>query len=196
MNYLAHLYLAGDDDDRAAGALLGDFVKGRLENLPFDPPIVHGIRLHRAIDAYTDAHPLVRQSRERLVERRRVSGIIVDLVYDHFLAVHWARYAPEPLPVFSARSYQRLLPRLASFPPRLQTALPRMAEQDWLSAYAEFDNVVYALERIDRRLRRPGALVGVRGDLTANYRGLEQDFLAFFPQLMVHVAAFDRELAR
>lgn len=87
MNYLAHLYLAGYEDDWIAGALLGDFAKGRLENLPFVPGVVEGIRLHRAIDSFTDQHPVVRRSRSRLRSRRLVSGIIVDLAYDHFLAL-------------------------------------------------------------------------------------------------------------
>lgn len=186
MNYLAHLYLAGSDEDLIAGALLGDFVKGRLENLPFSPGVVDGIRLHRAIDAYTDAHPVVVRSRERLQERRRVAGVIVDLAYDHFLAANWYRFSDEPLGTFCHRSYSVLLSRVDEYPPRLRALLPRIASDDWLSAYADLENVGYALERIGSRLRRADLLLGVIDDLRRHYPGLEQDFLAFFPDLADH----------
>lgn len=188
MNYLAHLYLADRDDEYIAGALLGDFVKGRLENLDLPPGVVAGIRLHRAIDAYTDAHPVVLRSRTRLAERRRVAGIIVDLIYDHFLAVRWQEFAAEPLPAFCRRSYGSLLARIDEFPPALRRILPHMASHDWLGSYAELDNVALALERIGTRLRRPDTLRGVLSDLERHYQGLERDFLEFFPELVAHVA--------
>lgn len=192
MNYLAHLYLAGDDDAEISGALLGDFVKGRLENLALPPAVVDGIRLHRSVDSYTDAHPIVLRSRSRLQNRRRVAGIIVDIVYDHFLATHWQAFANEPLDIFCQDRYQRLLARMSSFPPRLQTIVPHMARTDWLGSYAELDNVAYALERIGRRLSQPDMLTDVLGDLKRHYVGLEQDFMRFFPELKAQFARHDR----
>lgn len=188
VNYLAHLYLAGDDDDWIAGALLGDFVKGRLENLPLAPGVVEGIRLHRAIDSFTDQHPVVSRSRARLRRRRLVSGIIVDLAYDHFLAVRWSQFAAEPLPLFCDRSYSCLLARQHSFPQQLRTMLPHMVNHDWLGSYADLDNVALALERIGTRLSRADLLTGVLHDLEQNYLGLEQDFLEFFPEAVTRFA--------
>lgn len=190
VNYLAHLYLAGNDDQHIAGALLGDFVKGRLENLTFTPGVVDGIRLHRSIDTFTDNHPIVQRSRIRLQRRRRVAGIIIDLAYDHFLAARWPEFANEPLHSFCERSYSRLLACLDDFPPKLRLILPQMAAQDWLSSYAELTTVAFALERIGTRLRQPDLLTGVLTDLEQHYIGLEQDFLEFFPDLTAHVAQF------
>lgn len=192
VNYLAHLYLAGDDDAEISGALLGDFVKGRLENLSLPPAIIDGIRLHRSIDSYTDAHPLVIQSRQRLQNRRRVAGIIVDIIYDHFLARHWQAFAVEALDSFCQDRYERLLVHLPSYPPRLQAIVPHMAERDWLGSYAELDNVALALERIGRRLSQPDMLSGVHSDLQRHYSGLEQDFMDFFPELTEQFARHDR----
>ena len=188
MNYLAHLYLAGDDDDLAAGALLGDFVKGWLERQPLPSGVIAGIRLHRAIDSFTDQHPVVRRSCARLRHRRLVAGVIVDLAYDHFLAVRWPQFASEPLPAFCARNYRRLLARRHAFPPRLQAMLPHMVRDDWLGSYARLENVALALERIGRRLSRPGLLADVLADLERHYHGLEQDFLEFFPEVVAHFA--------
>lgn len=188
MNYLAHLYLAGDDDDWIAGALLGDFVKGRLENIALPAGVIEGIRLHRAIDSFTDQHSTVSRSRARLSQRRLVSGIIVDLAYDHFLALRWSQFAAEPLPLFCDRHYSCLMARKHSFPKKLRTMLPHMVHHDWLGSYAELDNVALALERIGTRLSRPDLLTGVMRDLEQHYLGLEQDFLEFFPEAIEEFA--------
>lgn len=189
VNYLAHLYLAGADSDLLLGAMLGDFAKGRLENLPYSPGVLGGVRLHREIDSFTDAHPRTLISRRRFSPaRRRYAGIIVDLAYDHFLARHWGCFSPLPLAEFTDEAYRQLLARRERLPPTLQRVLPRMAAQDWLGSYAELDTVGRALERIGGRFRRGNPLLGVLTELESAYLGLEEDFLAFFPEL----AAFAR----
>jgi acyl carrier protein phosphodiesterase len=190
VNYLAHLYLAANDEGLLVGALLGDFLKGRLEALPLEPAVHDGVRLHRLIDSYTDGHPIVGQSKNRVSrERRRYAGLIIDLLYDHFLAVHWPRFAPQALEEFTRQSYRLLLAHHAQLPPRLQSILPRMAAEDWLGSYLELENIGYALERIGSRLRRGNPLLGVGEELKAVYPGAEADFLLFFPQLIDYVAA-------
>lgn len=65
MNFLAHIYLSDDKPLLQIGNFIADSVKGRQVEL-YPPTIQEGIRLHRAIDAYTDAHPTVAQSVARL----------------------------------------------------------------------------------------------------------------------------------
>src|SRR5699024_9042586 len=175
MNYLAHLYLAGDDDAEISGALLGDFIKGPLDTIALPAPVVAGIKLHRQVDSYTDEHPLVTQSRARLSERGLVAGIIVDVVYDHFLVNHWHRFANESLASFTQFRYERLLAWHKKYPPRLQRIVPLMSQDDWLSAYGCIDTVGFALERIGNRLSRPGMLEGAQVDIERHYHGLEED---------------------
>lgn len=106
MNYLAHALLSGPDDELRLGNFLGDFVKGRVEN--YQGPHVterlrEGIRLHRAIDSFTDQHPVVRRSKTRLSSRYGLrSGVIVDVTYDHFLAKKWKNFEAEDLNEYSA----------------------------------------------------------------------------------------------
>lgn len=188
MNYLAHLYLAGDDDAEISGALLGDFVKGPLDTIALPASVVEGIRLHRQVDSYTDDHPLVAQSRARLNERGLVAGIIVDVVYDHFLVNHWNAFAQESLEDFTQYRYERLLARLAQYPPSLQRMVPMMSQHDWLTSYGDIDTVGLALERIGTRLSRPGLLDGSQADVEKHYQGLEQDFLRFFPEVVANFA--------
>lgn len=186
MNYLAHLLLSSHSHDALAGALLGDFVKGRVDGR-YAPAITDAILLHRAIDRFTDAHALPRASRALIsAPRRRFAGVLVDVFYDHFLARHWSRFHPVAIDVWTGQVYAALLPRRASFPLRLQQILPHMAAGDWLGAYAGLDAVDAALRGIARRFRRfprAAVLADAVVELETNYDVLEQHFLEFFPAL-------------
>ena len=194
MNFLAHALLSHATPELLIGGMLGDFVKGAVKD-HYHPEVRAGILLHRAIDRYTDAHPLVHASRARVSPaRRRFAGVLVDVFYDHFLARHWQRYSAVPLEEFTHQVYATLLPHLAGFPERLQRILPRMAADDWLASYAEIESVDAALHGIARRFARfarhgrvPLLADGVQ-ELLRNYSELEQDFLAFFPELQRYVA--------
>ena len=56
MNYLAHAFLSFNDSGLLIGNMISDFVKGKKQ-FDYTPDIQKGIRLHRMIDTYTDAHP-------------------------------------------------------------------------------------------------------------------------------------------
>ncbi|MEA1607579.1 acyl carrier protein phosphodiesterase [Pseudomonas spirodelae] len=193
MNYLAHLHLGGDAPAQLLGSLYGDFVKGPLAG-QWPADIEAAIRLHRCIDVFTDSHPLQLQARARFpAERRRYAGILLDVFFDHCLALNWADYAAEPLPIFTGRVYQVLNsePRL---PERLALIAPRMAAQDWLGSYREFAVLAQVVAGIDRRLSRPGLLIGGLVELQQLYQPLLADFQQFYPELQAFVAR-ERELA-
>jgi acyl carrier protein phosphodiesterase len=65
MNYLAHLFLAGENEKFLIGNFIADHVKGSTID-SFHTEIQMGIRMHRSIDRYTDSHPIVQQSIVRL----------------------------------------------------------------------------------------------------------------------------------
>src|SRR5277367_1527199 len=101
MNFLAHLYLSGDNPKIKTGNFIGDFVKGKNLADRFEKDIAKGIVLHREIDWFTDRHPVVKQSKDRLREKyRHYSGVIVDVFYDHFLARNWINYSSKSLSDF------------------------------------------------------------------------------------------------
>ncbi len=179
MNFLAHAYLAGDSADDRVGGMMGDFVKGHLPGaLP--EALAAGVRLHRRIDVFADAHPAFRRSRARIsAARRRYAGVIVDMYYDHFLAAHWAQFHPQPLEQFAAETYALLAERAPLLPPRLVAILPRMRGDDWLSAYRSADAVALALDRMASRLRRDNPLGGAGDELYRDRAGFEADFFDF-----------------
>ena len=186
MNYLAHLHLGGPAPAQLLGSLYGDFVKGRLDGR-FPAQVEAAIRLHRRIDAFTDQHPLVERARARFPrERRRTSGILLDLFFDHCLARDWADYAQEPLSMFTDRVY-RLLTVQPDLPQRLAFIAPRMAAQDWLGSYRDFAVLEQVLLGMGRRLSRPELLDGAMAELESLYEPLGEDFRAFYPELQAFV---------
>lgn len=194
MNYLAHLHLGGDAPAQLLGSLYGDFVKGPLAG-QWPADIEAAIRVHRRIDAFTDSHPLQAQARSRFPSaQRRYVGIVLDVFFDHCLARHWADFAHVPLPSFTDRVY-RVLAAEPRLPERLAQIAPRMAAQDWLGSYREFAVLEQVLAGIDRRLSRPGQLLGCLDALHQLYAPLSEDFLQFYPQVQAFAARERERLA-
>ena len=194
MNFLAHLFLSGPTQatpyaDVLVGNFIADSVPGRqLENYP--PAVRAGIRLHRAIDTYTDQHPVVRRSTQRLraAGYGKYAGVISDMFLDHFLARHFAEFSPESLPDFARRVYALLQARAAEMPPRVQQMLAYMVQHDWLLGYAETEGIGRALGGLSRRASAGSGMETAATELLANYEAYEADFREFFPQLQQHVA--------
>ena len=185
MNFLAHAFLSDGTADGLLGSLLGDFVKGPLDDR-YRPAVRHGLVLHRRVDTFTDAHPVVAGSRARIVgTRRRYAGILVDMFYDHFLARHWDDYAAEPLDCFTRRIYAVLLAHRQELPERLQRIAPSIASSDWLGSYREIAATGIAVDRLGQRLTRGNALLGSVDELVRNYALFEHDFRRFLPDLIL-----------
>ncbi len=185
MNYLAHLYLADDNDDALLGNLLGDFVKGDPTGR-YNAVTTEAIIFHRKVDSFSDTHALTRASRQRFsTDRRRFAGIIVDVCYDHFLAKHWHRFAAIELSAFAKKVYDVLETHRNHLPGRLKRILGLMVAEDWLGGYAHINRVGTTLDRIAGRLSRGQQFKGAIAEVMANYANLERDFFAFFPELVV-----------
>ena len=85
MNYLAHLYLSGNNADLLLGNFIADHLKGADRKRIYPEAIKRGIALHRRIDTFTDAHPVVAESKVRVREQfGKYAPVIVDVFYDHF----------------------------------------------------------------------------------------------------------------
>lgn len=194
MNYLAHLYLAGPDPEARLGNLLGDFVKGPVpDDLP--PARRSGIVLHRRIDSYTDHHPVVLRSKRRIDPRfRRYGGILIDLFYDHLLTRQWALYHDQPLEDFVREVHRLIERRLPELPPRMQRSMQYLLATDLLLAYREMDGIARALSGLERRLSRPSNLGAAWVELERHYDALNEDFAAFFPELIAYTEGQKRQL--
>ena len=164
-----------------AGGITGDWVKGPLEGKDLLADFLRGIALHRAIDSYAETHPAFVASRRRCAdERRRWSGILVDMFYDHLLARDWHTWhAEEGLPDFSARCYVAVADYADAFPNDAQSAFALMQQEDWLSSYATLEGLAAILIRMSCRARQPNPLERGFDDLRGSREGFAEDCAAF-----------------
>lgn len=194
MNHLAHFVLSGDDDDLAMGNFVADFITNR--QLPdFREGVQRGIHLHRAIDAFTDAHPVVKQSTKRLHPfHHKYSPVIVDVYYDFLLAKNWEKcQAIGPsvsLPVFVEKAYNLLTSRAKEMPERLQMFLPRMVADNFLMKPTTFEGLNKSFERIEKATHFPSNFSNAAGHLEEFLSEFDAEFCLFFPDLQNHVTAF------
>ena len=196
MNWLAHVFLSEPNVQFQLGNLLADVVRGAQRDA-MSADFVRGAACHKAIDAFTDAHPVVKRSRARIgSEHRRFSGVLIDVFYDYYLARNWERYSPIALDVYTAAFYASAQAHVIELPPVARTMLERIIRYDLLGSYARVDGVERALRRIstylESRWHKQFALdQGVR-DLIAHEAELAADFHEFFPTLQVHVGVLLR----
>lgn len=196
MNYLAHLYLSEDSAESLLGSIIADFVKGPLID-QFPVKILAAIHTHRKVDAFTDAHEIVFKSRRLFSsKRRRYSGIIIDVVFDHFLAKNWSSYSNLELDEFINTSYAILKKYRKLLPGDLKFAVPKMIEEDWLGSCWYLDAIGNTLDKISRRIEekfgRKNNLGGAIDEVKRNYIALETNFKIFFPELVSYVGSLEK----
>lgn len=186
VNFLGHLVLSGDDPLVITGNFMADAVKGR--DLSAHPEgIQRGIRLHRAIDVFTDGHDLTRLGRERLRPHAgRYAGVVLDLFYDHLLASAWPEYRFGVLPAYNRRMYDLLRTNRDHMPVRTRHMLQYMEADDWLTSYASIDGLAVALHGLSRRAREGGAMAGAERVLVDNLEAYRKEFTAFFAEVEAH----------
>ena len=184
MNFLAHLYLSKNNKNILIGNYIADAVKGnKYNNYPTE--IKAGILLHREIDTYTDNHPIVRKSKRRLHERyNHYDGVIIDILYDHYLAKNWHIYSEIPLDIYAAGVYSFLQSAIEIFPEKAQKILPYMIEYNWLVAYASTEGIERVLYGMNRRTKGISKMDLAIEDLNKHYSEFELDFTTFFKDLM------------
>jgi acyl carrier protein phosphodiesterase len=191
MNFLAHLYLSADDPEIQLGNFIGDFVRGRDLSSRFSPGIVKGISLHREIDEFTDRHPIVKLSKDRLRPKyRHYAPVIIDMFYDHLLAVNWNTYHHQPLPDFAAACYGYLIKSEAILPEQVKWMLPHMMRGNWLVNYGKIEGIQQALSGMTRRSKFDSKMNEATEELQQFYKEFDQEFQLFFPLLNAHATDF------
>lgn len=189
MNYIAHIHLARHSQTSMLGNFLGDFVKGSdLSALP--PDIQYGVRLHRKIDTFTDAHAGVKALKSMFPSSlRRMSGVVLDIYFDHLLICHWSRFNDYDYSSTLAQFYALLAATpitLAS--PRFAQTRESLLRRQWLADYRHVGACLRAMKSVERRLSgrivfAEQALLFLRNE----HVHIEREFCEFYPQLMSHV---------
>lgn len=186
MNFLAHIYLSGNDTELQIGNFIADGIRGK-DYLNFPERVSQGIMLHRNIDTFTDQHPIFKQTKKHFQPKYGLySGIIVDMVYDHFLAKNWNDFHDQKLELFVDKFYNTLDFNYNILPQKNQLLLPIMKSENWLVSYKELEGLRNILSKMDNRLKNKSNMQNAIKDLTLNYTNIEQEFNLFFVHLIAY----------
>ncbi|TDD75445.1 acyl carrier protein phosphodiesterase [Flavobacterium caseinilyticum] len=185
MNFLAHIYLSGDHELIKIGNFMADGIRGKhFETYPIE--IQKGIILHRAIDTFTDAHPIFRKSTKKLHEKyHHYAGVIVDVFYDHFLAKNWSTYSQEKLEDFIERFYQSLHDNHINLSERTKQIMPYMIQHNWLVSYQTVEGINRILTQMDQRTKNESKMRFATNELSEFYSEFEDEFTNFFQELIL-----------
>jgi acyl carrier protein phosphodiesterase len=203
VNYLAHAYLSFSIPEIAVGNLISDFVKGK-KKLEYPETIQKGISLHRAIDAFTDAHEITRQAKVFFRQDYGLySGALTDVVYDHFLANDPREFPGidaitgpigggpnnpaltdgSGLSAFAEKTYEQLAPFQPLFPEKFARMFPYMRSQNWLYHYRYKEGIYNSFTGVSRRAAYMGSPERACELFEAHYKELGACYAAFFPEL-------------
>lgn len=174
--------------------MISDFVKGKKQ-YDYPQPIFKGIRLHRAIDEFTDTHEATKQAKEFFRPAYRLyAGAFVDVVFDHFLAKDISIFADENgLAQFAAATYKTLNENFTALPERFQQMLPHMQQHNWLLNYVRLEGIRQSLGGLVRRSAYLTDSATAFQILQDHYQPLQQCYEVFFPQLMAMAKTFIKQ---
>jgi len=187
LNWLAHILLSKTDVQYQLGNLLADPMKGRLWDSA-GQSLHDGVKMHKAIDVFTDSHGVVSVCKAKLGSKGYLKGVVVDLLYDHFLTLEWSKYSSVALEMFLDEFYSSALLASKSYPSEPREIILKIVKSSHLSSYGSFDGFALSLERIESRLSER-----IRGKDSAmrylpvvenKYEEMKKDFDLFFPELV------------
>jgi acyl carrier protein phosphodiesterase len=193
MNFLAHLYLSGNDEQLMIGNFIADSVKGSaFKNYP--EGIAKGIMLHRAIDFYSDNHPVFLKSIERLRPNyHKYAGVIVDIFYDHFLAKNWKDYSEKPLQQYADEVHSLMMKNIVLMPSRSLMFLKYAIQTNRLVSYGTLEGIGEVLYGMSRRTPFKSNMELAVKDLKEHYPLFENEFKEFFEEAVKFVKEWLRE---
>jgi acyl carrier protein phosphodiesterase len=180
MNFLAHIYLSGNNDLLKIGNFMADGIRGK-DYLRFPKEVKKGILLHRKIDSFTDEHLIYRKSKHRLhAKYGHYAGVIMDIIYDHFLAKNWEQYSNESLANYVNDFYQLLDDHFGILTEKTKNLLPYMKENNWLLSYQSIEGIEKILFQMDYRTKHRAKMQEAIVELELYYPEIEEEFTLFF----------------
>jgi acyl carrier protein phosphodiesterase len=194
MNYLAHAYLSFNDPEILVGNMISDFVKGRKK---FDYPgrVQQGMKLHRAIDSFTDDHPVTKEAKKFLKPAVGLySGAFIDVAYDHFLANDLNQFSNQSLEDFCVKTYNTLHLQQTILPSHFVLMLPYMSSQNWLLNYRNLWGIERSFEGVARRAKFLDESDGAFQLFKRHYTSLQKCYNEFFPLLKQFAARYLEDL--
>jgi acyl carrier protein phosphodiesterase len=187
MNFLAHIYLSGNEDDVKIGNFIGDYIKGSAFHI-YPDKIKQGILLHRFIDSFTDKNTHTLDAKKLFAPKyRKYAGIVIDIIYDHFLATNWERYSYISLRDFIDHFHGLLLDKNDMLPAEVQNFVPKLIKNDRIYSYKDVEGIRSVLSTMSKYTSLPDHSDFAIEVLNANYEFLKQNFLLFFSDIIYYI---------
>lgn len=194
MNYLAHLFLSGTDQEIIVGNMMEDYIVGNIQhprNNHLSMQVKVGIELHRIIDVFMDTHESVKVCKSILYPKyHKYSSVVIDIFFDHFLAKYWEEYTNEDFADFRKRIYEAFEIHWEILPKAMQPTIESMIHHDWLKNYSEFWGIERALQNVSKRAIHQSGMENAVLDLQDNYELIKKSFQVFFPQMIFECEKF------
>ncbi len=183
MNYLAHSFLSFQNTDLIIGNFIADSIQGnRFDGLT--EGIIKGIKLHRKIDVFTDSHPIFLTSKHRFSKDfDKYSGVLMDIIYDHYLAKNFEQYSSLSLQNHADGIYDILKNNYDFLPEHAKRFYGYMTERNILFHYSSIEGIQTVLTHLSNRIRNRFELQLAIPILEANYQEIEEEFFIFFKDL-------------
>jgi acyl carrier protein phosphodiesterase len=182
MNFLAHIYLSGDNDEIKIGNFFADWVKGKQEswNSKYSENIKKGIIIHRFIDTFTDNHEIPRKSSKKFREKYgHYAKVVTDIVYDHYIAYNWHLFSNIELEKYAYDFYKLLIKNFFVLPSQVKIFLPFMIASNRLLTYATVDGIRKTLEIMSKNTSLPNETDFAIEVINSNYEELKIEALEF-----------------
>ena len=187
MNFLAHIYLSGNSEELIIGNYIADAVKGKQFE-SYQAGIAQGIILHRKIDTYTDTHAIVDLSKERLRPiYRKYAAVIIDVLYDHYLAANWKKYSDMPLGEYSKNIYTLVKKNEHLLPEKSKLFMQYMITNDILNEYRNINGIEKVLIGMSKRTSFESNMELAIKEIKEYYYLFQEEFNIFFPDIQKYV---------
>ena len=196
MNYLAHAYLSFNRPGILVGNMISDYVKGKKK---YDYPerIQQGIAVHREIDRFTDTHSATKAAKEFFRPAYRLyAGSLMDVIYDHFLALDENEFTDESLKAFTTNTYAILDQFTDHFPEKFSRMYPYMKDHNWLYNYRYRQGIEKSLAGVVRRAKYLEESDTAYLLFIEHYDRLKNLYQLFFPELKNMTVNFLKQFDR
>lgn len=188
MNYLAHAFFSFHDENLLVGNLITDMLTLQ-ETRDLNDVYQRGVILHRHIDQVTDEHPVYKASLKKMYPSQgKYAPVVLDIYYDYFLSKNWTNFTDADLVDFSSSTYRTLQAHIPLIPTRIEPALNRMVEHDFLNSCFDFYRLEQTFYRLQRRATFESSMHLAVRDLEDMEAELETLFLDFFPDAIKNIS--------
>ena len=187
MNFLAHIYLSGEEEEIKIGNFIGDYIKGSAFHI-YPDKIKEGILLHRFIDTFTDKNKFTLEAKAPFTPKyRKYSGIVIDIIYDHFLASNWEKYSNIPLKDFVDDFHNLLIKNNGMLPMEVQKFIPKLIANNRLYSYKDIDGIRSVLSTMAKYTSLPDHSEFAITVMKENYNMLQENFFSFFSDIKYYI---------